>query len=130
MTQTPSVGDVRRAVVRGWRRQCPHCGRGPIFGPWGRHLGRCPACGLVYEQNPGDTWFFTIVFDRLPIGVMVAIIYFGVGQKHPVLGLFLFAALIGLLIWTSLRRWGVGIALHYLSRVYAGDPDDPLPPQQ
>jgi hypothetical protein len=31
-------------------------------------------------------------------------------------------------VWTSPNRWGVGIALHYLSRVYWPDPDDPVPP--
>jgi hypothetical protein len=29
--------------------------------------------------------------------------------------------------WTSPNRWGVGIALHYLSRVFWPDPADPVP---
>ena len=33
----------------------------------------------------------------------------------------------GLLVWTSPNRWGVGIALHYLSRVFWPDPADPVP---
>jgi hypothetical protein len=31
-------------------------------------------------------------------------------------------------VWTTPNRWGVGIALHYLSRVYWPDPTDPIPP--
>jgi hypothetical protein len=31
------------------------------------------------------------------------------------------------LIWTAPNRWGVGIALHYLSRVYWPEPADPIP---
>jgi hypothetical protein len=31
------------------------------------------------------------------------------------------------LIWTAPNRWGVGIALHYVSRVYFPDPQDPVP---
>jgi hypothetical protein len=31
-------------------------------------------------------------------------------------------------VWTARNRWGVGIALHYLSRVYFPDPADPVPP--
>jgi hypothetical protein len=31
-------------------------------------------------------------------------------------------------ILTTPNRWGVGIALHYLSRVYWPDPADPIPP--
>lgn len=33
-----------------------------------------------------------------------------------------------LLILTAPNRWGAGIALHYLSRVYWPDPADPIPP--
>ena len=37
-------------------------------------------------------------------------------------------ALAALAIWTSRNRWGAGIALLYLSRVYGPDPADPIPP--
>jgi hypothetical protein len=36
--------------------------------------------------------------------------------------------LAALVIWTAPNRWGAGIALHYLSRVYWPDPADPIPP--
>jgi len=85
-------------------------------------------CGLVFESNPGDTWAFTIIGDRLPIGAMVAVVYFGVVRSHRVLGFTMLAVLAAVLIWTSPNRWGVGMALHYLSRVYWPDPADPIPP--
>ena len=31
------------------------------------------------------------------------------------------------LVWTAPNHWGVGIALHYLSRVFWPDPEDPVP---
>ena len=55
------------------------------------------------------------------------LIYFGYGRSHHVLGLITFVVLGGLLIWTAPNRWGVGIALHYLSRVIWPDPSDPIP---
>lgn len=85
-------------------------------------------CGLVYERNPGDTWAFTIIGDRLPIGATIALIYFGVVRSRPVLGFVLLAILTVVLVWTAPNRWGLGIALHYLSRVYWPDPADPIPP--
>jgi hypothetical protein len=87
-------------------------------------------CGLIYERNPGDTWAFTIIGDRLPIAAIVVLIYFGYGRTHHVLGLITFAVLGVLLVWTAPNRWGVGIALHYLSRVYWPDPSDPVPRSQ
>jgi hypothetical protein len=59
---------------------------------------------------------------------MIVLIYFGVVRSHRVLGLTLLVGLGVLLLWTAPNRWGVGIALHYLSRVYWPDPADPIPP--
>ena len=118
---------VRTAIGRGLRKRCPHCGRGRLFHGWTRHLDRCSACGLVFERNPGDTWFFTVVGDRIPIVGMIALVYFGVARTHPVLGAFLFVLLVSAILWTAPNRWGLGIALHYLSRLYWSSPDDPLP---
>jgi uncharacterized protein (DUF983 family) len=118
---------VVTALGRGIAKRCPHCGQGRMFERWSHHLERCSVCGLVYERNPGDTWMFTIIGDRLPIAAIVALIYFGFGRTHPILGIVTFLALGVLLVWTAPNRWGVGIALHYLSRVMWPDPEDPVP---
>ena len=114
------------ALRRGLGKRCPHCGQGRLFAGW-HHLERCSVCGLVFERNPGDTWAFTIIGDRLPIAVIIVMIYFGIGRSHPTLGLIAFGALGALLVWTAPNRWGAGIALHYLSRVFWPDPADPVP---
>ena len=121
---------IGTALRRGLRKCCPHCGEGRLFSGWSRPIARCSGCGLVFERNPGDTWAFTIMGDRLPIGAIMVIIYFGVVRSHPLLGLTMLVVLTGLVIWTAPNRWGVGIALHYLSRVYWPDPADPIPPKE
>ena len=118
---------MARAIGRGARKRCPHCGRGAIFSGWAHHLERCANCGLVFEKNPGDTWAFTIIFDRLPIAAIIAVIFFGLVRQHLAVGLTVIALLGVLVVWTAPNRWGVGIALHYLSRVYWPDPADPVP---
>jgi len=115
------------AIRRGWTKRCPHCGIGPLFSGWAHHLERCSACGLVYERNPGDTWAFTIIGDRLPLGALVVLVYFGVFRAHRALGLATFAVMGLLFVASSPNRWGVGIALHYLSRRRWPDPADPVP---
>ena len=117
---------VSTALRRGLRKRCPHCGEGPLFAGWS-HIERCSRCGLVFSRNPGDTWAFTIIGDRVPIGVIIVLIYFGVVRSHPVLGMATMLLLVALLLWTAPNRWGAGIALHYLSRVYWPDPADPIP---
>ena len=48
-------------------------------------------------------------------------------QSDPVLGMTMLVALVAVVILTTPNRWGVAIALHYVSRVYWPDPADPLP---
>ena len=108
---------ISTALRRGLRKRCPHCGEGRLFSGWSQ-LERCSVCGLVFVRNPGDTWAFTIIGDRLPIAAIIVLIYFGVVRSHRVLGLTLLVVLVALLVWTAPNRWGAGIALHYLSRVY------------
>jgi uncharacterized protein (DUF983 family) len=119
---------IARALARGLRKRCPQCGKGALFSGWSEHLGSCSHCGLVYEPNPGDTWAFTIIGDRLPVAVAVVIVYFGVFRYNRWLGGGALAVLAGLLVWTAPNRWGAGIALHYLSRVYFPDASDPAQP--
>ena len=124
---SPRTRLIGTALGRGLRKRCPHCGEGRLFSGWS-HRERCSVCGLVFVKNPGDTWAFTIIGDRVPIGVIIVLIYFGVVRSHPGLGTALLTVLAALLIWTAPNRWGAGIALHYLSRVYFPDPADPIPP--
>jgi uncharacterized protein (DUF983 family) len=118
---------IATALGRGLRKRCPHCGEGRLFSGWS-FLESCSVCGLVFARNPGDTWAFNIIGDRLPIAAMIVLIYFGVVRSHPVLGLTMLLAFLALAIWTAPNRWGAAIALHYLSRVYWPDPADPVPP--
>ena len=120
-------GLIRTAIRRGLHKRCPHCGEGPIFSGFAHHLERCPVCGLVYERNPGDTWAFTVIGDRLPVAAIIVLLYFGFGRSHRILGLTAFVVMGVLLVLTAPNRWGVGIALHYLSRVFSPDPADPIP---
>ena len=118
---------ILTALTRGMMKRCPHCGVGPLFSGLAHHVSRCDHCGLIYERNPGDTWAFTIIGDRLPLGLLVVLIYFGVFRANRAWGFATFLVVGILFVLTSPNRWGVGIALHYLSRVYWPDPADPVP---
>src|SRR4026208_1926427 len=98
---TPSRSTlIGTALRRGLRKRCPHCGEGRLFTRWS-FLERCSSCGLVFARNPGDTWAFTIIGDRLPIGAMIILIYFGVVRAHPALGVTMLVALAGRGSWAG-----------------------------
>src|SRR5437764_720498 len=92
---------VSQALGRGVRKRCPHCGRAPLFEGWGTHLDRCASCGLIYERNPGDTWAFTVIGDRVPVAAAIALVYFGVFRAHHGFGVAAVGVLTAILIWTS-----------------------------
>jgi uncharacterized protein (DUF983 family) len=123
----PRRAPIVQALGRSLRQRCPHCGRCPVFDDRYNTLPRCTACGLVYERDPGATWAFTIIADRIPIGAAVLVIFFGAGRTSTWFGALLLALLAVVVVVTSPMRWSLAIGLHYLSRVYWPDPEDPLP---
>lgn len=114
--------------MRGWAKRCPHCGRGPLFIRWTRVHRRCSVCGLVFERDYGDSWGLLIVTDRIPLLIAIAgIVFFGVRVTNVWAGILFFVVTGGPIIATMPRRQGVGIALAYVSRVFARDPNDVMP---
>jgi uncharacterized protein (DUF983 family) len=118
---------IATALERGLRKRCPHCGVGAQFRGWADPIERCSNCGLVFEPNQGDTWFFVIIGDRLPVALTIVVVYFNLGAVSRVLGIISFVLVLVVLIWTTPSRWGVANALHYLSRVFWPDASDPIP---
>jgi uncharacterized protein (DUF983 family) len=118
---------ILTALRRGASKRCPHCGEGRLFSGFAHHLASCPVCGLVYERNSGDTWAFTVIGDRLPVAAIIVMLFFGFGRLNHALGFAAIGVAGVLLVWTAPNRWGIGIALHYLSRCFWPDPADPIP---
>ncbi len=110
---------------RGLRLLCPRCGAAPVFaGPF-RVRERCPACGLVFEREPG---------------YFVGAIYLNYGATALIMipGYFALDAWLGLAVGLQLFLWGtfaVGFPLWFfryskslwLSLDHLVDPVDPRP---
>ena len=72
---------------------------------------------LALPDQPGDPWGFLLVIDRGALILPpIALIYFGLLPRDPVAIVALFAAFIGLIIYTAPHRYGVCIALDVLTR--------------
>ncbi len=46
-------GARRLILARVLRRRCPQCGAGALFRAYGRLLGACERCGLVFRREQG-----------------------------------------------------------------------------
>ena len=116
------------AIKRGWSKKCPHCGKGQLFIKWNTPYRHCPVCGYLYERDYGDVWWVWIITDRIPIGIGIVFVYFGFRITNWWVGAIFFGSLILPLVLTIPRRFGLAIALSYLSRKRWPDSNDPMPP--
>ena len=114
-------------LLRGFRKQCPHCGQGRLFSRWLTLHAECVQCGLVFIRDQGDTWLFYVLWDRVPLFLGIAAIYFGFQVTHWVQAIGFFCAIAIPLLATLPQRQGVAVAASYLLRVYFRDPSDRLP---
>lgn len=89
---------------------------------------KCSACGLRFEFKRGDTWGFWVLFDRLLIGVPVLIFFLGFMPFGTQVFYYWAAAIVLIVVITAQRRYGLCVALDYLSRIRTADPNDKFPP--
>lgn len=96
-----------------------------LFERWNRVRPRCSECGLRYLLNEGDPWVFLLVLDRAVfIFPPIVIIYFGLLSASVVATVVAFALLIGALVYTTPHRYGICVALDWLTR--AEDASEPI----
>jgi uncharacterized protein (DUF983 family) len=46
--------DTKRAMLRGWRRKCPNCGRGPMLKSYLKVVDTCPVCREELSHHRAD----------------------------------------------------------------------------
>jgi uncharacterized protein (DUF983 family) len=103
------------ALRRGFRRRCPRCGEGTLFHGWNKLNESCPVCGLLYERQTGDTWFFMYMTTAGLTGVLVVSMFI-LRPKVVWAGQIAIAiAALVLIVLTLPTRKGIAVALNYLS---------------
>lgn len=53
-SETPEDRDVRGSMIRGWRRTCPNCGRGPLMKSYLAVRDSCPVCDEELSHHRAD----------------------------------------------------------------------------
>lgn len=117
----PSPGRVLR---RGWSKRCPSCGEGVLFRSWFTLEDRCGECGYRFERDPGETWGFWVILDRVFLLAPLALLAWGWRTRNWWVAGGLFLLLIVPLVATMPRRWGLCIGMEYLSRRWFEGPKE------
>lgn len=83
---------VWRAMGRGFKGRCPHCGEGKLFGAFLKVNDSCAACGEEYHHHRADD---------LPAYIVIVIV------GHLVVSKFMIVqATLDLPMWAHMMIWG------------------------
>lgn len=52
--EAPEARLMRPALLRGWRRRCPSCGKGPLMRSYLKVRDTCPVCGEELHHHRAD----------------------------------------------------------------------------
>jgi uncharacterized protein (DUF983 family) len=113
-TRVPPDVSFRRALRRALRLRCPRCGEGKLFHGWNKLNESCPACGLVYEKQTGDTWFFMYMTTAGLTGVLVVSMFLLKPKAVWIGQLTICAAALVVIVLSLPFRKAVAVALNYL----------------
>ena len=68
--------DLRRALVRGWARTCPACGKGAMMDGYLQVRDACPACATElhhHRADDGPAWATILITGHLLAPLMLAV---------------------------------------------------------
>jgi uncharacterized protein (DUF983 family) len=68
--------DVVQAMLRGFMKRCPDCGRGDLFGRFLKVHHSCPACGAALHHHRADdapAYFTILVVGHFIIGGLLSL---------------------------------------------------------
>jgi len=119
----PTNSPLMRAMARGLRERCPHCGEGAIFYRYLKVSPACVVCGHDLDQYPSDdgpAYFTILLVGQL---IVAPLLLFRFIWKAPV-AVIVPATLIPLTVMTLLllpRIKGATIGLLYALKVRRAD---------
>ena len=124
-TNSPgSAGEGERpllpALLRGWRRRCPHCGGGPLFTGYLKIRHSCVACGEPFFHHRADdapAWATILIVGHVLLSGLLAV------ENAFAPPLWVHWAVwptvtLGLTLWLLPRIKGMIVALQWAKRMH------------
>lgn len=78
VNQQPSIGDrdLRAALLRGLRGECPACGGAKLFGGFLKPVSHCPSCGQNWTVHSADdmpAYLVVLILGHVLVPILVAV---------------------------------------------------------
>lgn len=118
--ETATERQTKPALLRGWRRTCPRCGKGPLFTGRLAVAPQCEACGLdlsVQRTDDGPAYLTIVIVGHIVVPLMVPL--YRLWNLHPAVmasGLSVLAIALSLYLLPRLK--GAMIGLQWAKRLH------------
>jgi len=118
---------LRPALLRGWHRRCPNCGKGALMSGYLTVRDTCPSCGEVLHHQRADDGpaYLTILIVGHLMAPMLLFVFTTWRPDPMVLAGMFTAATVGLSLFLLPRLKGAMVALQWAKRMhgFAAAPD-------
>ena len=111
---------TKLALIRGWQRCCPQCGKGALFSGYLKVAASCPACGEDFAAQRADDGpaYLTILIVGHLMAPLFLWSYFK-WQPEPVVMITVFpAGTVALSLYLLPRFKGALVALQWAKRMH------------
>jgi uncharacterized protein (DUF983 family) len=116
----PAERDTRAALLHGWARRCPACGKGAMMDGYLTVRNACPACGTElfhHRADDGPAWATILITGHLMAPLML-IVFTAFRPPGWVLALGFSAVFVALSLWLLPRLKGAFVALQWAKRMH------------
>lgn len=120
-TATETVDDrpMKTAMLRGFRRKCPQCGKGKILYGYLKVVDHCPVCGEDLHHHRADDGpaYLTILIVGHIMAPLLLIVFTKFRPEPMVLAAFFMVGAAALSIYLLPRLKGLMIAIQWSRRM-------------
>ena len=112
--------DTRTALLRGWRRRCPACGKGVMMDGYLQVRQTCPECGteLFHQRaDDGPAWATILITGHLMAPLML-VVFVAFRPEGWVMALGFTVAFVALSLWLLPRLKGCFVGLQWAKRMH------------
>lgn len=112
--------ELRPAILRGWRRRCPNCGRGPMLKGYLKVRDECAICGEEMHHHRADDGpaYLTILLVGHLMAPLIHIFYVQVRPEPIVMASIFSVGCVALSLWLLPRLKGLMVAFQWAKRMH------------
>lgn len=118
--QADGERDTREAMLRGWRRRCPCCGRGALMAGYLKVRDACPDCGedLSHQRADDGPAYLTILIVGHLMAPLILWVFVQWRPDPVTLSVASSAGCVALSLWLLPRLKGMLVGIQWARRMH------------